>query len=130
MDLDALLVAVADRVATQVAPFADRVAVERAPVGTWDLDDGPFAVVAQTGPAIPALTGDGGTIVDEARVAVAVWQAAADVSAVVTGTIAALERWAPSGSGLAGRIIGAYRVPQPETDVRRTEIEVRYAAPR
>lgn len=125
VNLDVLLGDVADRVAT-VAAYADRVAVGRGP--GWALADGPYAVVDQGRPVVPAATGDGATLVESLAVSVAVWQADTGVSStVVADTVAALDGWAPPGKAVAGRVFGTYRVPQPETDVVRTEIEVRYA---
>lgn len=126
-DPRAILTAVADRLADQVAALGGRVAIDRAPggTGTWDLTDGPYAVVGQTGPALPEAGGDGVTIVDVMRVSAAIWQAPDDTSTVVPDTIAALEGW--PADGIRPRGIGAFRVPQPEDDVLRTEVEVRYA---
>lgn len=128
VDPRAVLSSVAARVAAQVATYADRVAVDRAPQGegAWDLlADGPYAVVLQTGPASPVLRGDGKTHTESLRVAVAVWQHGTDVSTVVADTIVALEGWRPD-TGLRPLPIGAYRIPQADTDVLRTEVEVRY----
>lgn len=129
-DLEATLTAVADRVAAQVAGYADRVAVDRAPQGTtaWRLEDGPYAVVTQTGPTIPAYAGDGRTLIETSRISVAVWVADDGQRAdLIVDTVAALDGWPLPGAGIAGRVFGVYRVPQPETDLLRTEIEVRYA---
>lgn len=125
VNLDTTLAATADRVAT-VAAFADRVAVGRAP--GWATADGPFAVVDQSRPVVPEASGDGTTVVETYSAAVAVWQADdGALGTVVADTVAALDGWPLPGSGLRGRVFGVYRVPQPETDVVRTEIEVRYA---
>lgn len=128
-DLEDALTAVANRVAT-VAAFADRVAVDRAPQGSnaWVVTDGPYAVVTQTGPTVPAVGADGATLIETSRISVAVWQADdGQNSDLVPDTVAVLDGWALPGSGLRGRVFGTYRVPQPETDLLRTEIEVRYA---
>lgn len=129
-DLEDALTAVANRVAAQVPAYADRVAVDRAPQGgtAWSLEDGPYAVVTQTGPTVPGLAADGRTLVETARISVAVWQADdGQASDVIPDTVAALDGWPLPGEGIAGRVFGTYRVPQPETDLLRTEIEVRYA---
>lgn len=128
-DLEAALTAVANRVATVVA-FADRVAVDRAPqgAGAWVVTGGPYAVVGQAGPTIPRVSADGETIVEVSRISIAVWQADDGQNTdLVPDTVAVLDGWAPPGESHRVRVFGTYRVPQPETDLLRTEIEVRYA---
>lgn len=123
LDPATILTAVADRVASQVAAYGDRVSIDRLPQGTpWPL---PYAIVQATGPLQPDVSADGGPVVDTIRVAVTVFAAPDDVADYVTPTLASLEGWA--AEGLSPRTVGTTRIPQPEDDVIRTDVEVRYA---
>ena len=114
-------------VAVQVeAASGIRAVADRAPVA-WREDGAPFVTVIQPTPFSPALTGAGSVLTDTTTVQVSLWEdRAVEDPTRVDDLVAALDGVRLPGDGVAGRVVGVLRLPDPEADVIQSAIDVRY----
>lgn len=118
-----LLSAVAAAV-NAVPALTGRVAIDRAAAG-WLLDDGAYAIVTAVSPPAPVLRGDGRTLTRTTSAQVALVESEqAEDPALAEAVAAALD--GVTVDGYRGVVLGAVRLPDPDTDEIRHAIEIRY----